>query len=210
MSTPVRRASHSMRAPAALQAGRDVVLCQPPPGRSARAEGQGHASHSPTAAPAATAGTSEGRVRAGGVPVGTTSTEGGWRRAQCVDLQCSPEPACPICLEVPTIPRLTECGHAFCLLCALRHLETSHVCPVCTAELREADLRPLRLELVRSPEVDTNWQFSLVQREGSWVGPSAQAGGGRRRGVLATEGDPGWRFARQVLADPSAQLARLH
>ncbi|CAM9473600.1 unnamed protein product [Choristocarpus tenellus] len=41
---------------------------------------------------------------------------------------------CPICLEVPVVPKITKCGHGpFCLVCILRHLDgqDSRRCPLC-------------------------------------------------------------------------------
>ncbi|PFH52336.1 hypothetical protein AMATHDRAFT_140553 [Amanita thiersii Skay4041] len=43
--------------------------------------------------------------------------------------------SCPICLSVPTAPRMTKCGHVYCYPCILRHLSMSDNkwarCPIC-------------------------------------------------------------------------------
>jgi len=137
------------------------------------------------------------------------SATGGWSRVQRIDLPCSQEPACPICLDEPVVPRLSQCGHAFCLLCAMHHLELSRTCPVCTAGICLGDLKPVRFDLVTPPAVGSPWRFDLVKRKGAWMG-TGPLPHGRALPSLALEGDAGWRFARRVLAHPEENLARLH
>jgi hypothetical protein len=67
--------------------------------------------------------------------------------------QCS---ACPICLEaIPIAPRMSKCGHAFCLPCILRYLDSEDIktgktsskwrkCPICFDGIYAKDLRPVR------------------------------------------------------------------
>jgi hypothetical protein len=61
--------------------------------------------------------------------------------------------ACPICLDVPVLPRLTQCGHVFCQLCVLRLATLTpnlpagskwwRTCPVCWEEFHYGQVRPV-------------------------------------------------------------------
>ncbi|EAU92302.1 alkylbase DNA N-glycosylase [Coprinopsis cinerea okayama7 len=52
---------------------------------------------------------------------------------------------CPICLSPPTAPRMTKCGHVFCLPCILHYLSTSDNkwarCPICFDSVNERQLK---------------------------------------------------------------------
>ena len=51
-----------------------------------------------------------------------------WVMERVVLTNTSPEnatPTCPICLSPFVCPRITKCGHSFCLPCLLRHLHVS-------------------------------------------------------------------------------------
>ncbi|CAK0788597.1 unnamed protein product [Prorocentrum cordatum] len=109
----------------------------------------------------------------------------------------------------PSVPRLTECGHAFCLLCALRHMEISRACPVCTAAMRLDDLRPVSFELIDAFEEGADRRFLLVRRSRLWLELASCDLSGYRY-PLTLEGRPGWLLARRVIADPGARLSRLH
>ncbi|KAJ3281634.1 hypothetical protein HDU79_010598, partial [Rhizoclosmatium sp. JEL0117] len=58
-------------------------------------------------------------------------------------------PTCPICLNPPTAPRVTRCGHVFCYPCMLRYLESGNpgneygTCPVCLEYVYSKDVRPV-------------------------------------------------------------------
>lgn len=105
------------------------------------------------------------------------------------------------------MPRISECGHIFCLSCVLRQMQVSRNCAICGAgPLMLEDLRPVRLELVTAPQPGQSWHFHLVQRSGDNVGLPGQL----RIGSLPREGDPGWEFARRVRGNPEARLNFLH
>ncbi|OSD02707.1 hypothetical protein PYCCODRAFT_1367093 [Trametes coccinea BRFM310] len=55
---------------------------------------------------------------------------------------------CPVCLEAPSVPTATACGHVFCSSCVLRSLHVERQCPVCRKAARFKDLRKLFLNIV--------------------------------------------------------------
>lgn len=69
-----------------------------------------------------------------------------------VDPKNSPdEVSCPICLCTFVCPRVTKCGHSFCLPCILHHVQTYNAsnpyseikCPCCSLPMSVEDLRPV-------------------------------------------------------------------
>lgn len=130
----------------------------------------------------------------------------GWPFVVRVDWQCTESPQCPVCLEIPQVPRVAECGHPLCLPCATRYLEgASQKCPVCGGLLRQEELRPVVWEIVTPPTIKQTWKFQLVRRAGSSIGHPSQ-----KTTEFTQEGDPGWQFARRVLADFQAHRERLY
>ncbi|RMZ75417.1 hypothetical protein DV738_g5498, partial [Chaetothyriales sp. CBS 135597] len=65
---------------------------------------------------------------------------------------------CPICLSPPVAPRMTRCGHIFCLPCLIRYLHSANdpaapqpekkarwqKCPICEDIIYISDTRPVR------------------------------------------------------------------
>ena len=50
---------------------------------------------------------------------------------------------CPICRSAPREPRITECGHQFCLECLRPLIRNAAVlCPICRTELKETEIYP--------------------------------------------------------------------
>jgi hypothetical protein len=82
---------------------------------------------------------------------------------------------CPICLEPPTAPRMTSCGHIFCFSCALRHLNqqkaagVQRTCAVCHAFSVPSLLKPCVLQPLEPIRVGCTASFTLVAREASSV-----------------------------------------
>lgn len=82
-----------------------------------------------------------------------------------VDVQC------PICLEAPCAPRITPCGHIYCLPCILRFLnmqkEEGHprTCPVCHAMLVSKQLKRVLFQSVSPLREGTTRTFVLVHRQ---------------------------------------------
>lgn len=65
--------------------------------------------------------------------------------------------SCPICLDTPTAPRMSKCGHIFCLPCLIRYMHSeeeqsrhndkrskSRSCPLCYDVINLSDIRPVR------------------------------------------------------------------
>ncbi|KAH8835615.1 hypothetical protein DL96DRAFT_1666334 [Flagelloscypha sp. PMI_526] len=56
--------------------------------------------------------------------------------------------SCPICLSPPTAPRMTKCGHVFCLPCILHYFTMSENqwarCPICFDSVNEYQLKNVK------------------------------------------------------------------
>lgn len=82
---------------------------------------------------------------------------------------------CPICLDPPTAPRMTSCGHIFCFSCTLRHLQLQkaankqRTCPVCHAFSGPSLLKPCVLQPLAPIAVGSMAAFTLVARESTSV-----------------------------------------
>ncbi|ORY78630.1 hypothetical protein BCR37DRAFT_388806 [Protomyces lactucae-debilis] len=127
--------------------------------------------------------------------------------------QCS---ACPICLEaVPIAPRMSKCGHAFCLPCILRYLDSEDIktgktsskwrkCPICFDGIYAKDLRPVKWFFGEEPVPSTGAEITLRLFKRSSGSPHALP---RESGTIAEESVP-WHnqsealdYARLVRAD---------
>ncbi|GJD10411.1 Uncharacterized RING finger protein [Galdieria sulphuraria] len=75
---------------------------------------------------------------------------------------------CPVCLDKVRAPRVTKCGHLFCLLCLLRffsfHDMAACKCPLCGKKIRLEDLRPVDIRLVAPCYVGMEQCMRLVIR----------------------------------------------
>jgi hypothetical protein len=52
---------------------------------------------------------------------------------------------CPICLDSPSLPVMTRCGHVYCVSCLLRYLEQefNKKCPMCSLSICRSDLKEI-------------------------------------------------------------------
>ncbi|ETW09806.1 hypothetical protein H310_00284 [Aphanomyces invadans] len=74
---------------------------------------------------------------------------------------------CPVCLDVPTAPVLTPCGHLMCKECVLGFLNAGATacCPVC-----RADVTPDQLVPIDPPEKLLSSSASTDNAHGMWAG----------------------------------------
>lgn len=52
---------------------------------------------------------------------------------------------CPICIQIISDAFLTACGHSFCYMCIITHLQNKSDCPCCGVYLSTNQLFPNRL-----------------------------------------------------------------
>lgn len=95
-----------------------------------------------------------------------------WEAVHSVVLRGSmDEFQCPICLDAPIAPRITECGHVYCLPCMLQYLHVQKLhnqdrtCPVCHNLVATFTLRPCVFLPVRTLVVGQASRFDLFMRE---------------------------------------------
>lgn len=91
-----------------------------------------------------------------------------WEHVQrvVVDPDVGEVDRCPVCLETPPIaPRLSKCGHVFCLMCILRYMaEVSAQCPFCLDRLYILKPMIYRLEGMAGFQVGQTVDLELVGR----------------------------------------------
>lgn len=83
---------------------------------------------------------------------------------------------CPICLDVPFVPRFTRCGHIYCLPCLLQFFQTAdscsvsglgnnwRSCPVCAEPLHLKQLRPIKFCPATEPKEGEIFNSLLVKK----------------------------------------------
>lgn len=49
---------------------------------------------------------------------------------------------CPICMQIIKDAFLTSCGHSFCYMCIITHLDNKNDCPSCASSLTTNQLFP--------------------------------------------------------------------
>ena len=80
---------------------------------------------------------------------------------------------CPICLYLPTCPRITRCGHLFCFLCILKHLSFGNNwlndCPLCSTAVLRSDLKPVHVREVKPCIVGQEHDFQLLKHRSDSV-----------------------------------------
>ena len=95
-----------------------------------------------------------------------------------VDVKGDSSINCPICLCPSGLATMSKCGHIYCRICVLRHLNTDiatrhgHAqCPICYDQIFEKDLRFARKRVVNPLKVDEQIELSLMYRQRDQVLP---------------------------------------
>jgi len=57
-----------------------------------------------------------------------------------LELSVESQDDCPICLDTLKNPVITACAHVYCFACIERVIDTQHKCPMCRAELENANV----------------------------------------------------------------------
>lgn len=91
---------------------------------------------------------------------------------------------CPICLDVPFVPRFTRCGHIYCLPCLLQYFQSNEpgsspeglgnnwrTCPVCSEPLHLKQLRPIKFCPVTEPKEGEIFHSILIKRPIGFINP---------------------------------------
>jgi len=75
-----------------------------------------------------------------------------WEEVRSVFAKSEEMASCPLCLDKVTVPRMTACGHIFCMVCLLRlftYADSSvERCPLCFAFIQTSDLRRVLVQSV--------------------------------------------------------------
>ncbi|KAG5485827.1 hypothetical protein LSCM1_07241 [Leishmania martiniquensis] len=94
-----------------------------------------------------------------------------WETVHSVVVRATAEEfQCPICMEAPVAPRITECGHVYCLPCILQYMSRQKAagaqrkCPMCHDLLTPYTLRPCVLQSVQPLRAGVQARFDLFKR----------------------------------------------
>ncbi|KPA74627.1 hypothetical protein ABB37_08974 [Leptomonas pyrrhocoris] len=95
-----------------------------------------------------------------------------WETVHSVVMRTTPDEfQCPICMEMPVAPRITECGHVYCLPCILQYMSRQkaagapRTCPMCHDQLTLYTLRPCVLQPVLPLKAGMQARFDLFKRQ---------------------------------------------
>ncbi|KAA8495660.1 RING finger protein 10 [Porphyridium purpureum] len=88
------------------------------------------------------------------------------RRISEEEVDTGTRPTCAICLDEVTAPRVTPCGHLFCLVCLIQMFaHESRRCPLCSVTLAPGDLRRVRYRSTHAPQVGERLEMRLLIRK---------------------------------------------
>mmetsp|Transcript_18213 Transcript_18213/g.42389 ORF Transcript_18213/g.42389 Transcript_18213/m.42389 type:complete len:750 (-) Transcript_18213:50-2299(-) len=138
-----------------------------------------------------------------------------WPSVCRVDLLCDEHPKCPICLdEDMVVPKVTRCGHIFCLPCIMRYFTClqdhngKQRCPVCIESTSPEELTSVRFQMTRPLHEGSPLSFLLVQRQAQSTiiqtmlteveDDMDEAAEEDELRLLPSEHTPGWHFSRLV------------
>eukprot|EP00934_Nitzschia_sp_Nitz4_P001277 Nitzschia sp. Nitz4//scaffold2_size372955//221618//223767//NITZ4_000438-RA/size372955-snap-gene-0.93-mRNA-1//-1//CDS//3329546823//1277//frame0 len=144
-----------------------------------------------------------------------------WDAVRCVRQWDSSQSCCPICLDEDWLaPRVTKCGHAFCLPCILHHVQSYAAanpysavkCPCCGIPLVEQDLRPVLWQQATTPLVHDRIRLQKLHRHKGCSAPYLPLPDQPKHANIHTapmDGDPDAIYSRFNYVDPSAYAALL-
>lgn len=71
---------------------------------------------------------------------------------------------CPICLEIPVVPKITKCGHIYCSSCLYKYLSIDQDCPICKKTIEYNQLKSVIIEKIYKYEIGDEIEFELLER----------------------------------------------
>ncbi|XP_050437545.1 RING finger protein 10 [Adelges cooleyi] len=76
---------------------------------------------------------------------------------------------CPICMDIPTTPKMTSCGHIYCWPCILRYLDINKEldvdgCPICHSRILKKELQSVELIINEECSVGQSITLQLMKR----------------------------------------------
>jgi hypothetical protein len=97
-----------------------------------------------------------------------------WHAIELVLVAETHSTLCPICLELPRLPRFTRCGHIYCWPCLIQYFQTCdsgkeygtnwRTCPVCAEPVHLKQLRPVHFCPTTEPQEHRVFETILIQR----------------------------------------------
>jgi hypothetical protein len=129
-----------------------------------------------------------------------------WDSVQVVYLNShDPNYRCPVCLEPPCCPKITQCGHVFCWTCVLQYLsytsEPGRKCPMCNDFISGDDLKTVDVKEVKPVKAGATLDVVLLQRDRSTVFPQQFDATSATRGLSSTKSVPS-------VSDPAAPFSK--
>ena len=127
-----------------------------------------------------------------------------WDGVRAVDIITDNLLTCPICLDDPSIPRVFQCGHVYCLPCLQLYKQTSSKCAVCAEWIGAKEMRPCRIQLFEGATAGQLHRFQLVQVNCNITQPCSAD----EDAVVPTLSSPGW-WLSSIVTMTQAELSRL-